>query len=90
MSNNFSVEQRNPSIKQVEHELWHGTSADSLDDINATGFNRSFCGKNGNYFIVLQLLTTSYIAFFLHGRTTLYIVLFSSFYINKMAFIIVG
>ena len=34
---------------QVENErsLWHGTSVDGLENICAGGFNRSYCGKNG-------------------------------------------
>jgi len=27
--------------------LWHGTSSDTLESIKLTGFNRSYCGKNG-------------------------------------------
>lgn len=32
---------------QVERRLWHGTSKDALVNIYAGGFNRSYCGKNG-------------------------------------------
>jgi len=35
------------SGSQVERLLWHGTAVDSLDNIYAGGFNRSYCGKNG-------------------------------------------
>ncbi|MFT7809774.1 poly ADP-ribose polymerase 14-like [Arapaima gigas] len=41
-----------------EKQLFHGTSVDSIQKINAHGFNRSFCGKNavvygnGTYFAV--------------------------------------
>lgn len=35
----------------AEHILWHGTSADALESINLHGFNRSYCGKNGEVFI---------------------------------------
>ena len=31
----------------IEEQLWHGTSADAVQNINHQGFNRSFCGKNG-------------------------------------------
>ena len=41
------MESVNPAGTQNERELWHGTSPDALDEIHATGFNRSFCGKNG-------------------------------------------
>jgi len=37
------------SGSQVERLLWHGTAKDSLDNIYAGGFNRSYCGKNGTY-----------------------------------------
>lgn len=30
-----------------ERFLWHGTSVDAVPEINASGFNRSFAGKNG-------------------------------------------
>jgi len=37
--------------KGVENErmLWHGTSVDTLPQINKSGFNRAYCGKNGWY-----------------------------------------
>jgi len=31
----------------IERSLWHGTSADAVQNINMGGFNRSYCGKNG-------------------------------------------
>jgi hypothetical protein len=40
------LEEQNPSGTMNERELWHGTSIESVDSINAHGFNRSFCGKN--------------------------------------------
>ena len=41
----------NPPGTQNERELWHGTAADALDEIHSTGFNRGFCGKNGELWI---------------------------------------
>ncbi|XP_060564916.1 protein mono-ADP-ribosyltransferase PARP14-like [Ruditapes philippinarum] len=41
------LEDQNPPSTINERQLWHGTSADPVDSINAHGFNRSFCGKNG-------------------------------------------
>jgi len=32
---------------QVERTLWHGTSSETLESIKLTGFNRSYCGRNG-------------------------------------------
>jgi len=32
-----------------ERQLFHGTSADTTKAINTQGFNRNFCGKNGEY-----------------------------------------
>lgn len=32
-----------------EKQLFHGTSAETTKAINAQGFNRNFCGKNGEY-----------------------------------------
>ena len=34
---------------QVERTLWHGTSSDTLESINLSGFNRSYCGINGTF-----------------------------------------
>ena len=41
---------------QMEHKkasneklLFHGTAGSSCPTINKFGFNRSYCGKNGNY-----------------------------------------
>ena len=39
------------SMKCSEKDLFHGTSKESLDQINAHGFNRSFAGKNGELFL---------------------------------------
>ena len=33
--------------RDSERILYHGTSKDTVDKINMRGFNRSFCGKNG-------------------------------------------
>ena len=33
---------------ELERELWHGTSAESVKLICANEFNRSFAGKNGS------------------------------------------
>jgi poly [ADP-ribose] polymerase 10/14/15 len=41
---------RNTDIKPLENnwkELWHGTSPDAIENIIMNGFNRSYCGKNG-------------------------------------------
>ena len=32
----------------AERILWHGTSDNALDSICQYGFNRAYCGKNGN------------------------------------------
>ncbi|XP_067946449.1 uncharacterized protein [Watersipora subatra] len=32
----------------LEHQLWHGTTVESMRQICAHGFNRGFAGKNGN------------------------------------------
>ncbi|XP_052226217.1 protein mono-ADP-ribosyltransferase PARP14-like isoform X1 [Dreissena polymorpha] len=52
------LEGQNPPGTTNERFLWHGTSADTVDSVNAHGFNRSYCGKNatvhgdGVYFAV--------------------------------------
>lgn len=33
--------------RSAEQVLYHGTSAQAVPDICARGFNRSFCGRNG-------------------------------------------
>lgn len=33
--------------RPAEHVLYHGTSAQAVADICTYGFNRSFCGRNG-------------------------------------------
>ena len=45
------MEKANPTV-QNERTLWHGTSQDTLPSINDTGFNRSYCGKNGKRCII--------------------------------------
>ncbi|CAI9716753.1 protein mono-ADP-ribosyltransferase PARP14-like [Octopus vulgaris] len=40
----FEVE--NPKITNEVDGLWHGTAERSVDGINKSGFNRSYCGKN--------------------------------------------
>ncbi|XP_036357980.1 protein mono-ADP-ribosyltransferase PARP14-like [Octopus sinensis] len=40
----FEVE--NPNITNEVDGLWHGTAERSVDGINKSGFNRSYCGKN--------------------------------------------
>ena len=41
------MEQQNPPGTQNERILWHGTAPAAVKSINALGFNRSYCGKNG-------------------------------------------
>jgi poly [ADP-ribose] polymerase 10/14/15 len=41
------LEDQNPPGTTNERLLWHGTAAETVDNINAHGFNRSYCGKNG-------------------------------------------
>jgi poly [ADP-ribose] polymerase 10/14/15 len=40
------LEAANGPKVQNERILWHGTSADTIQQINIHGFNRSYCGKN--------------------------------------------
>ncbi|XP_029633941.1 protein mono-ADP-ribosyltransferase PARP14-like [Octopus sinensis] len=44
----FEVE--NPNITNEVDGLWHGTAEGSIDGINKSGFNRSYCGKNATAF----------------------------------------
>jgi poly [ADP-ribose] polymerase 10/14/15 len=43
------LEDQNPANTTNERLLWHGTAVEAVDNINAHGFNRSYCGKNGVY-----------------------------------------
>ena len=43
--------QQNKQWTQNERILWHGTAPEAVDSINAHGFNRSYCGKNGKFTI---------------------------------------
>jgi len=45
----------------AEKLLWHGTSATVADKICIRGFNRSFCGKNGEVFSFYCLKMTCYL-----------------------------
>ena len=40
------LEKQNAGIEN-EKTLWHGTASDAVENINNYGFNRSYCGKNG-------------------------------------------
>lgn len=43
------LEGQNPAGTTNEPKLWHGTANESVSSsINTYGFNRSYCGKNGN------------------------------------------
>lgn len=55
-----SVLQR-ATYPQVERTLYHGTSEESVKEIFIHGFNRSFCGKNGQFFF---LITTDLLIYF--------------------------
>ena len=37
------------SSTTFERLLYHGTSEDAIQKINAGGFDRGYCGKNGLY-----------------------------------------
>ena len=41
-----SMDEKN-GIHKNERRLFHGTGFHNVKDINAHGFNRSFCGRNG-------------------------------------------
>ena len=40
-----------------EKRLWHGTSPDTFNHINTHGFNRSYCGKNGERILPQRILS---------------------------------
>ncbi|XP_052829825.1 protein mono-ADP-ribosyltransferase PARP14-like [Octopus bimaculoides] len=50
----FEVE--NPNIRNEVDGLWHGTAEGSVNGINKSGFNRSYCGKNGEYIIIIIII----------------------------------
>lgn len=43
---------------QNEKSLWHGFAKNAMGSINSRGFNRSYCGKNGE--ILVQICKGSY------------------------------
>ncbi|XP_014788155.1 protein mono-ADP-ribosyltransferase PARP15 [Octopus bimaculoides] len=43
-------EVENPQMRNEVDGLWHGTAAGSVDGINKSGFNCSYCGKNATAF----------------------------------------
>lgn len=48
------MEQKNRSNERI---LFHGTAEGSCASINKTGFNRSYCGKNGMFQLKLTKFT---------------------------------
>lgn len=53
-----SMDQR-PGRSANEKQLFHGTSAKPIADINKYGFNRSYAGINGNYSLPVTIVTSS-------------------------------
>lgn len=53
-----SMEQRQGSTAN-EKQLFHGTSANPIDQINRCGFNRSYAGLNGNHSQPVTTATSS-------------------------------
>ena len=47
-----ALEARLGRTNNIEETLYHGTDEQTCDKINKHGFNRSFCGKNGEYMFV--------------------------------------
>ena len=50
-----AMDAANPGVMN-ENSLWHGTNESTLDSINVSGFNRSYCGKNGKQFRCLLII----------------------------------
>ena len=50
------MDSTNPPGHQNERRLWHGTDQKAVDSINRMGFNRSYCGKNGNILLILIIV----------------------------------
>ncbi|XP_053407795.1 protein mono-ADP-ribosyltransferase PARP14-like [Mercenaria mercenaria] len=44
------LDDQNPPNTTNERLLWHGTAMETVDNINAHGFNRSYCGKNATMY----------------------------------------
>ena len=47
----FEGQKKNMSNGGNEMRLFHGTAKDAVQNINKSGFNRAYCGKNGNTFL---------------------------------------
>ena len=41
------MDKANPKGHQNKKRLFYGCGPESVENINKTGFNRGFCGKNG-------------------------------------------
>ncbi|XP_055878430.1 protein mono-ADP-ribosyltransferase PARP15-like isoform X1 [Biomphalaria glabrata] len=72
------LELHNPENHPNERKLFHGTSVSSVCQINETGFNRSFCGKNGTaygkgvYFATESSYSLNYSPPDPHGKCYMY------------------
>jgi len=53
------VEQRNKPDVCNERLLWHGTTLEAAENICMHGFNRAYCGRNGEILPVLDTLADS-------------------------------
>lgn len=52
MTRKLDMEAKNGTAVNNEQRLWHGTAPDSVPNINANNFNRSYGGVNG---LILRL-----------------------------------
>ena len=57
MAHKEAVEARYHRSDPCERKLRHGTASYAINNINPYGFNRSYCGKNGNLLCILLLLS---------------------------------
>ena len=53
------MDKANPKGHQNERRLFHGCGPESVENISKTGFNRSFCGKNGEFPLLDHLCVLS-------------------------------
>ena len=61
----FEGQKKNMSNGGNEMRLFHGTAKDAVKNINKSGFNRAYCGKNGKLICFTSLLHP--MAINLHG-----------------------
>ena len=54
------MNEANPTGHQNERRLFHGCPVDAVENINKTGYKRSYCNSNGMYVPEIQIFEPAY------------------------------